>query len=239
MYLMLPVMECYGVHVSFAFISYYTLRGVAWKQEMARRVMELEEEAAEVREMERKKQQQQLQQHHHQQQQQPHLSQSTARLSSSSSCSDNDDIMRDVFLTQPGGLYGHDYLTRQNIPGRGGRGVAAVRTAGRESLSVRGRSEERALRAKNEMLERQLAHMKEAAAETQLELAAARKVCCVVLSWSFCFGAVDLVGVLAILLGIEIMILFVDRCGKVVFRVGVVKRCCSRCCCDLAVVCCV
>lgn len=40
------------------------------------------------------------------------------------------------------------------------------------------RAEERALRAKNEMLERQLAHMREEAEETQLELAAARKVCC-------------------------------------------------------------
>lgn len=38
------------------------------------------------------------------------------------------------------------------------------------------RAEERALRAKNEMLERQLAHMKEVAEETQLELAAAKKV---------------------------------------------------------------
>lgn len=38
------------------------------------------------------------------------------------------------------------------------------------------RAEERALRAKNEMLERQLAHMREAAEEAQLELAAARKV---------------------------------------------------------------
>ncbi|CAM9587741.1 unnamed protein product, partial [Ectocarpus sp. 6 AP-2014] len=37
------------------------------------------------------------------------------------------------------------------------------------------RAEERALRAKNEMLERQLAHMREEAEETQLELAAARK----------------------------------------------------------------
>eukprot|EP00752_Nemacystus_decipiens_P002606 g2439.t1 len=37
------------------------------------------------------------------------------------------------------------------------------------------RAEERALRAKNEMLERQLAHMREAAEEAQLELAAARK----------------------------------------------------------------
>lgn len=38
------------------------------------------------------------------------------------------------------------------------------------------RAEERALRAKNEMLERQLEHMKEEAEETELELAAARKV---------------------------------------------------------------
>lgn len=38
------------------------------------------------------------------------------------------------------------------------------------------RAEERVLRAKNEMLERQLEHMKEEAEETELELAAARKV---------------------------------------------------------------
>ena len=38
------------------------------------------------------------------------------------------------------------------------------------------RAEERVLRAKNEMLERQLEHMKEKAEETKLELAAARKV---------------------------------------------------------------
>lgn len=44
------------------------------------------------------------------------------------------------------------------------------------------RAEERALRAKNEMLERQLAHMKEVAEETQLELAAAKKV-----RWTWCW----------------------------------------------------
>lgn len=36
---------------------------------------------------------------------------------------------------------------------------------------------ERVLRAKNEMLERQLAHLKDQEEETQLELAAAKKVC--------------------------------------------------------------
>lgn len=56
-------------------------------------------------------------------------------------------------------------------------------------MSVGGgdRAEERALRAKNEMLERQLAHMREEAEETQLELAAARKV----LGGVFCFGGGD------------------------------------------------
>lgn len=68
--------------------------------------------------------------------------------------------------------------------GRGGVGVAGQATGyahvsafvkPREGVVGRG-SEERALRAKNEMLERQLAHMRDAAAETQLELEAARKV---------------------------------------------------------------
>lgn len=45
-------------------------------------------------------------------------------------------------------------------------------------VGVTGRgAEERALRAKNEMLERQLQHMKEEAEESRLELEAARKVC--------------------------------------------------------------
>lgn len=39
------------------------------------------------------------------------------------------------------------------------------------------RAEERALRAKNEMLERQLEHMRDSVEETQLEVAAAKKVC--------------------------------------------------------------
>ncbi|CAN0202257.1 unnamed protein product [Ectocarpus fasciculatus] len=56
---------------------------------------------------------------------------------------------------------------------RGGGGANSSR---RMSLGGGDRAEERALRAKNEMLERQLAHMREEAEETQLELAAARKV---------------------------------------------------------------
>lgn len=50
------------------------------------------------------------------------------------------------------------------------------RTVVRDGIAGRG-AEERALRAKNEMLQRQLLHLKEVAAETQLELQAARKVC--------------------------------------------------------------
>lgn len=59
--------------------------------------------------------------------------------------------------------------------GGGGGGVNSSR---RVSLGGGDRAEERTLRAKNEMLERQLAHMREEAEETQLELVAARKVCC-------------------------------------------------------------
>lgn len=65
---------------------------------------------------------------------------------------------------EDGGVHGLGTLRWKSSPGA------------RENLVGGVRAEERALRAKNEMLERQLAHMKEAAEEAQLELDAMRKV---------------------------------------------------------------
>jgi len=98
-------------------------------QDMARRVMELEQEAAESRE--------EFSRH-------------------------QDQIQRQALAAAGGGS---------------GVGVGVVGGGVNRRVSVGGdRSEERALRAKNEMLERQLAHMREVAEEAQLELAAVKKV---------------------------------------------------------------
>lgn len=81
---------------------------------------------------------------------------------------------RDEFSLQQDQAHGHNQH-QLAADGAGGGGGFSRR------MSVGGggggdRAEERALRAKNEMLERQLAHMRDAAEEAQLELAAARKV---------------------------------------------------------------
>ncbi|CAM9553147.1 unnamed protein product, partial [Ectocarpus sp. 13 AM-2016] len=95
-------------------------------QDMARRVMELEQEAAES---------------------------------------------RDEFSLQQ-----DEHARRLALAGAQRGGGGGVNSSWRVSHGGGGdRVEERALRAKNEMLERQLAHMREEAEETQLELAAARK----------------------------------------------------------------
>ncbi|CAM9251309.1 unnamed protein product, partial [Hapterophycus canaliculatus] len=99
-------------------------------QDMARRVMELEQEAAEKRDSFSVHQG-----HHH------HVPTSAAAAA----------------------VEGGGWGSRRSSTSSGGSGYGGDR------------SEERALRAKNEMLERQLAHMKEVAEETQLELAAAKK----------------------------------------------------------------
>ncbi|CAM9495821.1 unnamed protein product, partial [Scytosiphon promiscuus] len=98
-------------------------------QDMARRVMELEQEAAEK---------------------------------------------RDSFSVQHDHHHHHHHGPAPASDGGGSWG--GRRFSSSSGGSVGGdRAEERALRAKNEMLERQLAHMKELAEETQLELAAAKK----------------------------------------------------------------
>ncbi|CBJ28674.1 nascent polypeptide associated complex alpha [Ectocarpus siliculosus] len=95
-------------------------------QDMARRVMELEQEAAES---------------------------------------------RDEFSLQQ-----DEHARRLALAGAQRGGGGGINSSRRVSHGGGGdRAEERALRAKNEMLERQLAHMREEAEETQLELAAARK----------------------------------------------------------------
>lgn len=105
-------------------------------QEMARRVVELEQEAAQ-----------------------------------SHDNSDADDET-DSFMMPGRGSPDPLHRRRSSMyPGRAGRmSIGGGGFAGGEGPG------ERALRAKNEMLERQLAHMKEEAEETQLELAAAKKV---------------------------------------------------------------
>lgn len=108
---------------------------------MARRVMELEQDAAEMRAIS-------LQSH-------------------AAAAADNNDENENTCPAGPIDTPGHN----KEWAGRGSFGSK------RGSIgSGSERAEERVLRAKNEMLERQLEHMKEEAEETELELAAARKV---------------------------------------------------------------
>lgn len=105
---------------------------------------------------------------------------------------------RDEFSLQQQDQAYHQHNQHQPLAAEGGS--AGGGGFGRR-VSVGGggggdRAEERALRAKNEMLERQLAHMREAAEEAQLELAAAKKVlwvvsfggCCCCF-WLSCLGS--------------------------------------------------
>lgn len=85
---------------------------------------------------------------------------------------------RDEFSLQQDQAHNHNQHHPLAAGGGGGGGVSRRVSVGGGVGGGGGgeRAEERALRAKNEMLERQLAHMREAAEEAQLELAAARKV---------------------------------------------------------------
>ena len=87
---------------------------------------------------------------------------------------------RDEFSLQQDQAHGHNQH-QLAADGAGGGGGFSRRMSVGGGGSGGDRAEERALRAKNEMLERQLAHMRDAAEEAQLELAAARKV--PMLSW--------------------------------------------------------